>query len=650
MIFISIVLVAFYIIIFMSLLKVPGLTAKVLVGFLIGFSELTLVGVITSMFQKMNMSWLYLTIQSVILILVVIAWFCKKKPALFLGFKSFLKELQYFSIKKTLIGSPIVLLMSLCAIGTYVLNLILVWVVAPNSSDSLHTHLSRVGYWLQQGSMLPWANLNPEQVFYPINVSLQTFWTILFWGSDRLVGYVQWIGAVVTILTVFGLARLLNANRVQSAFASVVWSSFTIVLMQSTSSQIDLSSAALFMVALYFLIFGISKENTLGFVFSGLGLALAFGAKQIIFFYLPGLALFAIINLKYWRKHFSHLVLWAVSTVVLFLLLSSYIYAVNYKTYGNIAGPSDVVGSSVGRDLSTLKYNIPRLIYQSIDFSGLPTSVANLGNRLKAKIMEGVDILTGFTLEVADGNAQDHKFRYRDFIQPTEDTAWFGFGSVVILLPAVLLAGWKAIKRKELLSIGLLLISISFLPINAYLRWGWDPYQGRYFIVAVGILAPFMFLMIKKTKVSMVFQAFALLVVIFSFVTISLDNPTKPLKSNDVEIFSANRVKLQSLAGGRSLWQFSYMIDRSLPVDATIAFYAPNLIYDYILFGEHFTRGVIQITSVEDLQDEFLLKSQGIQYVLVDVSRGIPGQIQKKLIPYDEVKGEWLLYTWSKIQ
>jgi 4-amino-4-deoxy-L-arabinose transferase-like glycosyltransferase len=634
----------------MSLLKIPSLIAKVLAGFLLGFSELTLVGVITSLFQKMNMSWLYLTIQSVILFLIVIAWFGKRKPTLFLGFKSFVKELQYFSIKKATIEFPFVLLMSLCAIGAYTLNLVLIWVVAPNSSDSMHTHLSRVGYWLQHGSMLPWATLNPKQVFYPINVSLQTFWTILFWGSDRLVGYVQWVGAVVTILTVFGLARLLNANRVQSAFASVVWSSFTIVLMQSTSSQIDLSSSALFMVALYFLIFGIRKENKLGFIFSGLGLALALGAKQIIFFYLPGLALFAIINLKYWRKHISHLVHWAVSTVVLFLLLSSYIYVINYKTYGNIAGPSDVVDSSVGRDFGTLKYNIPRLIYQSVDFSGLPTSVANLGNRLKAKIMEGVEILTGYTLEVATGISQDNKFLYRDFIQPTEDTSWFGFSSVAILLPAVLLTGWKAIKKKDSLSIGLLLISISFLPINAFLRWGWDPYQGRYFIVAVGILAPFMFLVIKKTKVSMVFQAFALLVVIFSFATILLGNPTKPLKSNDVEIFNANREKLQSLAGGRSLWRFSYMIDRSLPVDATIAYYAPNLIYDYILFGEHFTRRVIQITSVEELQDEAWLKTQGIQYVLVDVSRGIPLQLQQKLIPYDEVKGEWLMYTWSKVQ
>jgi hypothetical protein len=367
-------------------------------------------------------------------------------------------------------------------------------------------------------------------------------------------------------------------------------------------------------------------------------------------FYLPSVILFCLVNLKFWKKHLSSLLAWGVSSILFFILLSSYIYISNYITFGNFAGPGEVVASSIGSNPGTLKYNIPRLVYQSVDFSGLPDPLAALGYRAKAKLMEGVAQLTGYTMEVPNGNAQDQVFRYRDSIQTTEDTAWFGFGSLVILLPAVLIAFVQSIKKKDMIVLGLILFSLSFLPVEAYFRWGWDPYQGRYFIAAVGLLAPLMYLLVNEDILSRVYRVFAAVVVVVSFAMITIYNPSKPLKSNDVEIFQASSMKLQSLAGGNALWRFSYMLNRSLPEDAVIAYYAPNLIYDYVLFGEHFTRQVIPLNDPQLLTDEDWLKAHSVQYVLVELSPDETYPVDEKLVPYDEVKEKWMMYTWSKVK
>lgn len=648
MIFVSIFFVLLFVLFSLSLIKYNSFPAAILTGYLLFVSNIVFVFLAANTFYELANRNLILILQAVLSVIMIGLWFLRGKPPLFQGTKNLLRLLKNRSLIQTIKEWPLIIILGSGVFFTYSFYLILIWIVAPNNTDSLHTHLARLGYWLQNNSFFPWQTLNFKQLFYPVNISLQVFWTILFQGTDRLAGYVQWVSAIITIIAVYGIARLLNAKRPQALFAALLWASFPIILFQSTSTQLDLSSASLFLAAVYFLILGIKTESKKGFIASGLALALALGAKQTIIFLLPGLLIFTLLQWTFWRRHFKLLLTWALSTTLFFLVLSSYIFIVNYATYGNVAGPKDVVSESTGSSLENMFLVMPRLMYQSIDFSGLPKPIEAFGNRTKAKVMETIQKGTGFTLETSKGNAPDQQFAYRDFQEPTEDAAWFGFASLAILLPAVIIVFIKAIKKKETLTIGLILLSVSFLPVNAFLRWGWDPYQGRYFIGAVGLIAPLMFICVNKRNYSKYIQAFAVIIAAATMIGVSLYNPSKPLKSNDVEIFSADRQKLQSLSAGKSLWNFTYMINRSLPENAVVAYYAEGTIYDYALFGEHFTRTVIPLVDPKFLADEEWLKSKDIQYVLVDVSHGLPGIIAEKLIEYDEVKGSWMMYTWSK--
>jgi len=53
-----------------------------------------------------------------------------------------------------------------------------------NNSDSLHTHLPRIYYWIQHGSMASWDAITVTQLNYPINLPLQGCGSFC-WGAQN---------------------------------------------------------------------------------------------------------------------------------------------------------------------------------------------------------------------------------------------------------------------------------------------------------------------------------------------------------------------------------------------------------------------------------------------------------------------------------
>ena len=50
-----------------------------------------------------------------------------------------------------------------------------------------------------------------------MNAELGVLWTVLWSGTDRLSGFVQWISVPVIMLAIYGLTRLLGYSRWSSA-------------------------------------------------------------------------------------------------------------------------------------------------------------------------------------------------------------------------------------------------------------------------------------------------------------------------------------------------------------------------------------------------------------------------------------------------
>ncbi|MDD5368595.1 MAG: glycosyltransferase family 39 protein [Anaerolineaceae bacterium] len=639
----------------LAIVRPPNRPAYYLAGYLLFFTHILAVHLVANSFYLLASRPFVLGLQFTLTSFMGIVWWRRGRPPVFAPRRETIAIAAPKKIIAAIKSAPEVWMLGAAVVGAFAIGAVMIWIVPPNNHDSLSTHLSRVGFWLQNGSFFPWPIINTKEIFYPINASLQVYWTVLFWGSDQLAGYVQWFGGITTIVGVFGIARLLGWGRSQSAFAALLWASFPIVMLQSTTTQLDLVAAAIFLPSVYFLYLGIKTGRRDAFAFSGLSLALALGTKQTIYFLLPGFGLLLMLLVRYWRKHILHLVTWVTCTTVFFLLLSSYIFFVNYGYFGTPVGPPEVVENSTiqatgGSMVAKLLYNIPRLAYQAVDFSGLPRQVQLIGILYKARILEKLTAPLHFSLEDPIAIAAGHPFPLREFpwLVGSEDQSWFGIIGVLILIPAVAIQLVYGIRQKDVLRIGLVLIAGLALPVEVVLRPGWDPYQGRYFIAVAVLVAPLMASLGGVTLVSRLVRWISVTIAILTLVLITLTNPAKPLNNPWINLLTASRGQLQANQD-ETMGGYLYIIDRSLPVDTVVGFYSRKYIWDYPLFGEHFTRRVIPIVSEDQLGNEEWLKSKGVQYVLVDVSEGYPVNLQRKLVPYDEVKGAWMLYTWSRI-
>ena len=144
----------------------------------------------------------------------------------------------------------------------YAVGIFLILLVPRNTNDILTTHLARVAFWLQHGDMFPWNTPNKFNLIYPINANLLMLWTMLFTNSWLITGFIQWFSALAGAVSIFGISRRLGWHRAGALFAGLVWLSLPEILLQSTTTQLDLLVGVLVVIAIDFLISGSQNRNS----------------------------------------------------------------------------------------------------------------------------------------------------------------------------------------------------------------------------------------------------------------------------------------------------------------------------------------------------------------------------------------------------
>ena len=231
-------------------------------------------------------------------------------------------------------------------IATFFGYLVLAWLIVrvhPNNSDSMHTHLARVIYWLQQDNFKFLTAHSVWAQIYPFDAQLNLLWTILFSGTDKYVGFVQYFAAMFAGVAIYGISRILKGSSTISILASLFWLSFPMVIFQSTSTQFDLVVTGLFITSVYFLFDYISNRTTGGIFFSALAMGLALGTKTTIFMVGPGFLVIGLITLGVEKGAYKWLMRWIYLVLISFLFLGSFVYFSNLYHFKNPLGPTDFV-------------------------------------------------------------------------------------------------------------------------------------------------------------------------------------------------------------------------------------------------------------------------------------------------------------------
>lgn len=618
-----------------SALGVRGKSAYLLAIYLLSAGVIVISFEVLGLVRMLNQPLLFLGVQTLIALGCAAFWLRRGRPALLGPFSLDLQRLDFSGAGASMRRHPLLWLMALGVDVAYAVNAYVILVVPPNNNDSLYLHMARVARWLQTGSFLPYPTLFTWQLYFPLNAQALIYWTVLFWGTDQLAGFVQFGAALVTMLGVFGVARLLGFKRSQAVFAALLWASFPQVLFQSTTTQNDLVPAAMAVAAVYFLVSGLRGAALQPSLFlATLGISLALGAKQTAFFLLPGLAV-AIFWLGWARRKelARPLLRWLPAVGLLFGCFGALVYVMNAAVYQNplgdpvnlqalihnpLAGADEreaAQDSQAVTPLTSLWINLNRIAYQFVDTTGLPPLLEGYLFRGKAQASRVLYQSLDLPLESAVAANPRSLVRFDFYHRPPlqEDETWFGIFAPFLLVPAGMVQLAHSFRRRNALPAVLWLLAGSFVLVELTLRPGWDAYLGRNFILAVVFLAPFAAAVYRPGVGWGVLVGVVVALSIYSLVTLTLNNASKPLIGPRAiwTLSRAQKLTLQNFY----MTEGAQFVERFEPEDSVLAL--PPGTWEYPFYDDHLRRTLVLMESNDSLQDADWMRQQHIQYVLV---------------------------------
>ncbi|MHC1784660.1 MAG: hypothetical protein AB9891_18240 [Anaerolineaceae bacterium] len=621
LLFVSAGLLLFTSLVLISQFKIRAIPAFVIGIYLVTFAQIVIIFEIGSLVNAANSKQLFLGINAGFFVLSVILWFLFHRPHLIYPLRD-KKRLPYLISES--IGSikqyAFVWILGLGVLAAFAYTAYLIMIIPQNYDDILTTHLARVGFWLQSGSFLPWkvSIYNLPQVISPANAQILILWTVLFYGGDQLAALTQWSAGFVVIFGIFGICRLLKYSVPKAAFCGLLFITLPMVALQLSTALNDLISTALFISSLYLLYKGWNENDRGALILSSLALALSLGTKQTILFTGPGLIISLLLLFFYLPDdRLKKLYTWALSGVILFILVGSYFYIQNFFVFGQFLGPNEVA------DAYTRTIGITLLDRVGMAFENL----------FKYAV---ISLLTGFQELLSLSGVTD--FNFSDIFGQTSNLKLgtrlsVGVGTGGPLLFTLIIFGvfagikkWKSdidpIKL-SLLAIGLTYIIILFVIrkfSNALFRYSMISYATLF--PMVGLITFGYFKNNTKTIRGQLMMGFVAVFAIFTMAFALIVDGGKSVITNGLRP-EMDRTFKQTLIMS-NFYHTLKNIEDFVPQNASLGLIIPDKFPISPLFGKYFTRQIVQFVPEEDGSVNWS-QYQPVEFLLVDTklfSRG----------------------------
>ena len=639
--FLSIILLLLTTLFFSAQLRLKRLSEAILAWALVGFACLVFVFTIANQLKGLGSQQVVLGLQAGLLLVSAISWLLAQRPKIIpdskvdINLGAFCKERKNWFL----------LILAICVAGVLLLSVVLNYVVPPNNNDALSYHVARIVRWMQQGSTSPWETPFVWQLSFPLNAQLVYLWTLLFTNSDHFIAFIPMIAGLLTSLIIYLLAQELGFSRRNAVFSALIWLTLPVVQLHLTSVRHDLISTWLFLSTFYFFHRWGKMREFAYLLLSALALALVVGTNFSIAAYLPGMALMLLLGFVFYRYSFKQVLQWVGVTLLCFLLFSSPIYVSNAIYFGSPLGPdaAQMTSAAVAEEMPLGKYiivNATRWFYQLLDFSWLPQPVQQALVSAKAWLARFVFTPLGLNLEGDIATLDAHRFTWGRLYQLQEDEAWFGLIGGLLIFPTSLAAFVQGLKRKDILRIMPFVFFLTVLVTCSLIRPGWTPFDGRYFMPLAAMCTAFLSLWLQGKSAKGV-EAIVVAVSILSMAMVVLFNPAKQVIGG-AAIWKMNRIDMltrQSYSSKEMLY-----LAEAIPSGATVGVAAkPQNYQEYGLFGEDFSRKVVNIDPLENIADLNWLDTRGVKYLLVNES-DIRGLHPPQEFRYVDSLGDWILY------
>ena len=577
----------------LALVRIRGLVGYLLGLYVVAYADIVMVLQIAGLLNAVNTA-VVAGVQALFTLGSMLIWWRLGRPALLepvVGWRAAWPVWNWpFALKL------LSLVVVAGAVGyMYVLRAGVILATYPDNYDSLTYHLARVGYWLQYQSFYPWPTPNPRQTTFPMNAELGLFWTVLWWGTDQLTGFVQWMTVPVIMVGCYGLVRMLGHTRWTAAMVGLLWATLPQVLYQSSTTQNDLVTASFWMGTVYLLLAGLRHGKAELLYLSGLGLGLALGTKSTSLIALPGLGMAVLVLLwaKGWdRRMWRALVRWGMACVLGVVLVGSYAYVQNVVAFGNPLGASTVATGprvlqpkgGVQTYAARLRDNLGRYIYQLVDFSPLPGSIPMRINPIKASFFGGLFHALDAHPENRE-TSRSAQFRL-GYINPLdEDASWFG-PLAILVMTGVVLEAYRGIRDRDPVRLFLVVVVSMFLVLHSAAQ-NWSLYKGRYYVIPMAVGFPLIAGAVQ-TRALWRSGLASIVIALGMVVMFTVTDYAGMLRGTGWrKVLSGERFD-PSWAN-----QFSWsLLESAVPASASIGLESSLDFPDYVFFGERFARRV----------------------------------------------------------
>lgn len=569
----------------------------------------TLTAQILSLAGVLDRAGLYLLLQTVLCAIVVLIVLDPAKKL----FYERLPKIRFNIEKLNGLDVALVALMVIILAGYFVVGQI-----SPiNNSDSLHTHLPRIYYWIQHGSMANWDAVTTTQITYPIIIPIQGVWLFLLGNSERWFYLVQWYSLAAAVVLVYETALLMGSTQRGALVAGLVVLSFPGVLLQVFSLQGDVFIAAALMGCVYLVMRYVKTGSKYCLILSTLPLVIALGAKQTAFLFLPVYAAAIVVLLWKKRDWLRTAVRMGMVFAVSFGLLSTYQYIQNgmnkQETEGSMfATYRYAVPFTQGTTVRWYATNTMRYGYQWVSLDGLNGQMKVSVQDVKNDIFRWVSGALNLDLETHEyiSAGDDDYFQYNVPPVFNEDASWFGLLSWTLIPAAVIVGLVRKDKIHRLYSLAALVLLAIYFFSTAILIIGWSPTNGRYMIIPVILATPLAAFLIprKRGYVKLAPIVVATVSVYLAFSTL-LINENRPIITDG------------------SLYKFQYDViekmDQSLPVKKFLAKAANRIIEDVILTCPS-RKSILQVPYYEKLFFQNTDEVQEIEFVNAHLQPSTP--------------------------
>lgn len=502
------------------------------------------------------------------------------------------------------------------------INLGIVINTAPHNWDSMTCHLARMAYYLQYGN-LDYYNANYwAQAIHPkVSTILFSFAYLVTDRNENFTQLIQYISYWVAMISVYGISRCIGGNRFSSIFAGLVFGLLVECLMQAITTQSDMLVAAYVGCAVYGLFAWRKCQMRKYLVLTSFTTAIALGVKSSVLLVIPSLAVLAVyvvidqsrcfvngrinqgpkrITISYsMRKLVGDISVLLVSgtlSAAVFLLPSGYVE--NWQKYDNPIGPEFVSkehsfqGKPLDYVLRNGTRNMLRYGFEFLTLDGLPSEgVFEKTQHVVKGLIYNIILSSGLDLESIE--ATRLPFNHAKQPQKHEDMSYWGIFGFGLIWPLVLLSLLGVIHSLQgrMMSLATLL----FLVAQSY-SGAFDPWRGRYFIIAAVFAVPVLSVWIRGTHSSLIKSYLIAIVLLgcFSGLVAVFDRDNSAPR----EIFLMDRIG-QLTRNRKDYTEPIRTFNQLVPKNATVAVIFGAGTFEYPLFGKGITRRLIPVNGFE---------------------------------------------------